>query len=146
MKRPRRAAGVPAVLALCALLAVACGSKSNSTSTGGAGPVPRPTSNVQLQIVSPTPDEVVTGSSTLLEVNLVGGSVVPPTQVSGPLRGDQGHIHVSVDGKLVTMAYTTSYEITGLTPGKHAVQAEFVAVDHLPFNPRVVNSVLFEVK
>ena len=142
MKRPRRAV---AALALSALLAAACGSKSSSTS-GGSGPVARPTSKVQLQIVSPTPDQTVTGTSTLLEINLVGGSVVPPTQVSGPLRGDQGHIHVSVDGKLVTMAYTTSYEITGLTPGKHSVQAEFVAIDHLPFNPRVVNTVLFNVK
>jgi hypothetical protein len=44
------------------------------------------------------------------------------------------------------MAYSTTQELKGLTPGPHSVQVEFVAIDHLPFRNRVVAAVLFTVK
>jgi len=44
------------------------------------------------------------------------------------------------------MAYSTTQELKGLTPGAHSVQVEFVAIDHLPFSNRVVAAVLFTVK
>jgi hypothetical protein len=32
-----------------------------------------------------------------------------------------------------------------LTPGQHVVQVEFVAADHVPFEPRVLTQAAFEV-
>ncbi|MHB8463284.1 MAG: hypothetical protein ACYDH6_04555 [Acidimicrobiales bacterium] len=116
---------------------VACGSTSSS-------PPARPATAATLVIVSPTPNQV-TGPDVTLQFQVIGGTVLPAAQVKGPLRGDQGHIHVSLDGKLVQMAYSTQTQLTGLTPGPHAVQASWVAVDHLPFSNQVLAVVLFRV-
>jgi hypothetical protein len=132
MRLPRLVAA-----ALVVILVASCSSKSGSTA--------RPSSNAQLQIISPTPDEV-TGPDVHVVLNLVGGTVVPATQLGGPLRGNEGHIHVSVDGQLVSMAYSTTQDLHGCAPGPHSLQAEFVAIDHFPFSNRVRNSVLFSVK
>jgi hypothetical protein len=101
--------------------------------------------NAHLVILQPTPNQV-TGPNVTLKFDVIGGTVLPPPQVKGPLRGDQGHIHVSLDGKLVQMAYTTQTDITGLSPGPHSVQAAWVATDHLPFRNPVVAAVLFRVQ
>ena len=58
---------------------------------------------------------------------------------------DEGHVHLYVDGALVSMAYTLQRTVSVL-PGHHDLQAEFVAVDHGPFDPRVLDSVSFQVK
>jgi hypothetical protein len=126
------------VVAAVALLTAAC-------SSGSSGAKGRPSTNARLEIVSPTPSEV-TGPNITLKFNLIGATVVPPEQVSGPLRGDQGHIHVKLDGALVSMAYGTEQPLTNLTPGQHTVQAEFVAVDHQPFTNPPVSAVVFQVK
>jgi hypothetical protein len=51
-----------------------------------------------------------------------------------------------MDGKLVVMSYGTATRVTGLSPGEHTLQAEFVANDHLPFADRVVAAAIFTVK
>jgi len=110
------------------------------------GSTQRPISTARLAILSPTVNEQ-TGTSVDLRVELTGATVVPASQVKGALRGDQGHIHVTVDGRLVSMAFGLTQTVPGLTPGPHSIQAEFVAVDHLPFRNRVLASpVLFTVK
>ena len=53
---------------------------------------------------------------------------------------------MSVDGKLIVMSYGLSTEVTGLSPGVHVLQGEFVANDHLPFADRVLAAVIFTVK
>jgi hypothetical protein len=55
-------------------------------------------------------------------VNLVGTKVVP--QTTALIKPDEGHIHVSVDGRLVSMAYGAEQELPQLAPGPHSVQAE----------------------
>lgn len=125
-----------AVLAAAVLVAVAACSSSGSAAE-------RPTTPARLQITSPTPNQV-TGPDVNLQLNLIGAKVVPATK--GPLRPDEGHIHVSLDGKLVSMTYGTTEDLHGLAPGTHSLQAEFVATDHVPFRNRVVAAVLFEVK
>lgn len=126
-----------AVAVAVVLAATACGGGG-----GGGGSAARPTTTARLQILAPTPNET-TGPDTEVKVDLIGAKVVP--QTTGPLRPDEGHIHVSVDGQLVSMAYTTEQPLPHLAPGQHSVQAEFVAIDHAPFANRVVAAVLFTV-
>ncbi|GAC1316222.1 MAG: hypothetical protein NVSMB12_12760 [Acidimicrobiales bacterium] len=119
-----------------ALLA-ACG-----RSSGGAGSS-RPTTPARIQIVQPGPNDV-SGANVHLVVDLIGAQVVAAN--AGPIRPDEGHIHVSLDGQLVSMAYGTTQDLPNTSPGPHSIQAEFVATDHQPFANRVVASVLFTVK
>ncbi len=57
----------------------------------------------------------------------------------------EGHVHVSLDGQFIAMSYDLNRRLTALAPGRHTVQAEFVATDHLPFGNRVVAAVTFTV-
>ena len=79
-------------------------------------------------------------------MTLSGARLSPRTQTGGPLRPDRGHIHVLVDGNLVSMPVQLRDRLPILTPGVHTVQAEFVASDHLPFANRVVAAVTFDVR
>lgn len=115
------------------------------TACGGKASTARPSTTARLQIVAPGPNAVAPPDLNLV-TNLVGARVVPASQVTGKLRGDEGHIHVSLDGRLVSMAYGTTQDLHGLKPGPHTLQAEFVAVDHQPFANRVVAAVLFQVQ
>ena len=58
---------------------------------------------------------------------------------------NEGHIHLSLDGRIVAMSTSLRVDIKTL-PGRHTLRAEFVAVDHRPFQPRVVAVVTFEVR
>lgn len=128
---------VVAATLVTALAVSGCG--KDSSGAGGA----RPTTTARLQTVEPTPNEV-TGPDVTVKVKLIGAKVVSST--TGKLRGDRGHIHLSLDGKLVSMAYGTTQQLPGLKPGPHSLQAEFVASDHAPFANRVVAAVLFTVR
>jgi hypothetical protein len=130
---------VPVLLLLLVGL-TGCGSDKKASAPAGAE---RPTTNARIQIVSPTPNQE-TGPDVTVQVKLIGAKEVP--QVSGDLKPDEGHIHVSLDGTVVAMAYTDSQTLKGLTPGKHSVQVDFVAIDHVPFKNRVTAAVLFTVK
>ena len=129
---------LPAVLALAVTLTGCGGGKATSGSSGA-----RPTTTARIQIVQPTPNQV-TGPDVTLVVNLMGAKVVPGT--TGPLRPDEGHIHVSLDGQLVSMAYMTTQDLHGLKPGSHTITAEFVAIDHQPFKNRPTAAVIFTVQ
>jgi hypothetical protein len=135
-----------------------CGSTSSpaaptagtvSPSDSGAAPgsetsVPRPSSSAQLTIVSPTPGESFAGGSVHVVVGLTGATIVSATTTD--IRPDQGHIHLYVDNNLVSMNYGTTQDVQ-VAPGTHVLRAEFVASDHVPFNPRVVTpDVVFTVK
>ncbi|MCU1448005.1 MAG: hypothetical protein JWP02_175 [Acidimicrobiales bacterium] len=132
---------LPAVLALAVTL-TGCGGGSSSS---GGSTKPRPTTTARIQVIQPTPNQV-TGRNVTLVVNLIGGKVVQRT--TGPLVPDEGHIHVSLDGTLVNMAYQTTQVLPAdkLTPGQHTVTAEFVAVDHVPFKNRPTAAVIFTVQ
>jgi hypothetical protein len=57
---------------------------------------------------------------------------------------NEDHIHLSLDGSLVAMATGLDAELT-VEPGAHRLVAEFVAIDHGPFDPRVLTTVDFSV-
>jgi hypothetical protein len=127
------------------VLMLLIGSILTACSGGSSGPAARPTTHATLQIVSPAPN-AQTGAEVDLRMHLTGARVVPGTEVGGRLRGDRGHIHVSVDGQLVAMPYSLDQTIPGLSPGSHTIQAEFVATDHLAFANRVLAAVTFTVE
>lgn len=143
-----RAARLRPVVAIvvATLVMTACGGSSDepSASTTPATPaaVERPTSTGVLTIVSPENGQRVTGGTAQLEVDLQGAEIVD--QTSTDLRPDEGHLHVMLDGSLVSMTSGTSQQLTELTPGEHLLQVEFVAADHAPFDPRVLAAVSFE--
>ena len=126
---------------LVALVLAGCGDKDKSSNNSSTNA--RPTTAARIQILAPTPNEE-TGPDVTVKLNLIGAKIVP--QSTGPIRADEGHIHVSLDGTVVNMAFTDTQALTGLTAGQHSVQVDFVAADHIPFANRVTAGVLFTVK
>jgi hypothetical protein len=105
----------------------------------------RPSTSARLSILTPSPGELIHGSpaSIPVELQLVGGKVVPLS--SFRLVPNEGHIHLYLDGSLVSMTSGLAARVTA-PPGTHELRAEFVAVDHAPFQPRVIATVTFSVR
>jgi hypothetical protein len=103
-------------------------------------PSGRPSTSAKVSIVSPTPNEVITGSTVHVVVSLTGASVVDDTNED--IRPDQGHVHLYIDNTLVYMQYSLTKDIP-VTPGTYVLKAEFVANDHAPFNPRDWSTQIF---
>jgi hypothetical protein len=120
---------------------VACGGggENATQSPSPSRSVVRPASTAQLAILNPTPDQTVPTGGVTVKISLTGATIVKQTSTN--LSPDKGHVHLLVDGTVVQ--YTGGLEIaTGpLAKGPHLLQVEFVAVDHAPFNPRVIKQV-----
>jgi len=103
----------------------------------------RPASTATLQILNPTEGQVVPGELLRVRLSLQGGRIVDAASTT--LTPNAGHIHVSIDGRLVSMTYglTQLVEVGQLAHGEHTLTAEFVAADHGPFVPRVIATVTF---
>ena len=133
-------------LTALALVIAAC---APSTSPPAASPVdsaaagPRPSSSATLTVVSPTDGQSVAGPTVHVVISITGGTVVAATTIA--IRPDEGHIHLYVDNNLVSMNYGMTLD-QAVPAGTHVMRAEFVAADHVPFNPRVVTpDVVFTV-
>lgn len=127
-------------IALAAVLA-ACGGSDEPPSSGGTPTGQRLSSTAKITIVEPAAGAMVRGTETVIKMTLDGGKVIEETTTE--LKPDEGHVHVKLDGKLVTLLGSLEHKLTGLTPGSHLVEVEFVAADHGPFNPRVLATVTF---
>jgi hypothetical protein len=105
----------------------------------------RPASTATLAITRPTQGQTVSGTQVEVVMTLDGGRIVDTASTA--LTPDTGHIHLLLDGKLVSMTYglVQLVDVSGLSPGEHTIEAEFVAADHGPFDPRVVASVTFVI-
>jgi hypothetical protein len=125
-----------------ALLLAACG--SDAAVEPGATAAPRPSTSAVLGIASPEAGAIVRGDEVDLVVELEGATITDVA--STDLRPDEGHLHVSLDDQLVTMTSGFEQVLSGLAPGEHIVKVEFVANDHLPFEPRVLAAANFRVK
>jgi hypothetical protein len=103
----------------------------------------RPASTATLTIQRPRAGEEVEGAQVEVVMDLTGGRVIETASTT--LTPDTGHIHLSLDGKLMSMTYgvVQVVDLTGLTPGSHTLRAEFVAADHGTFDPREVATVRF---
>jgi hypothetical protein len=104
----------------------------------------RPGSSARLRFISPHPGQTFRGvpATVPVDLQLVGGRIVPFTTTR--LAPNQGHIHLFLDGALVSMALSLRRSVE-VPPGPHRLQAEFVAADHAPFQPRVLAAVVFQV-
>ena len=149
-RRNRPGSGaIPAAAALtvAVLLLAGCAGRTPPAAapqTPGLPPAgPRPKSTAAIAIASPAPGERISGGTLHVRIQLTGGTIVPQTSAS--LSPDKGHIHLSIDGKVVSMAYGVEQDVP-VTPGTHLLTAEFVATDHFPFNPRVIKTVTFDVQ
>ena len=103
----------------------------------------RPASTAHLSILKPVNGQHVSGSELEVVMKLTGGTIVQTTTTN--IAPDTGHIHLSVDGRLVSMTYGVlqPIDLSSLKPGTHTLTAQFVAADHGPFNPPVVATATF---
>ena len=141
------------VAAIAATLVVtACGRGSGSNAGGSPGPsgsppnaATRPSSPAQLQILSPTQGEIVKGApaTVRVRVKLTRATIVPATTTH--ITPTQGHLHVYLDGQIVSMNFGVNATVGNVPAGTHTLIVEFVASDHFPFNPDVRQSVRFVV-
>jgi hypothetical protein len=139
-----RQAGAALALAAALVLAACGGSSTGKTGDGSPSPSPRPSSPAQITIVTPKEGKVVIGPSVLVRVRLTGATIVPATTKA--ITPTTGHLHLSLDGKLISMNYQATQTLPNVPPGQHVLKVEFVAADHIPFNPRVITGVTFTVK
>jgi len=104
---------------------------------------PRPSSTARIAFLEPVPEQVVTGPMLDVMVSVRDARIVDAT--SNNVTSDTGHVHVFLDGTLLSMTgqERQSIDIGDLAPGLHRLQAEFVAADHAPFDPPVVTAVTF---
>ena len=133
-------------LAVAGAILTGCGAGSGDNgSSPSTQPSARPSSPAKISILSPSNGEVFHGSKVTIPVRLAlrGGLVVPFT--STKIVPNEGHIHLFLDGNLVSMTYGLRHSIRDVPPGTYRLTAEFVAVDHVPWNPRVRRTVRFRV-
>jgi hypothetical protein len=144
LPRTRRARAA-ALLAAAALALAACSGGDGGSAAPAATTVAaaRPSSPAELTIETPRNGQTVHQDRPEVRLNLVGAKIV--SQTTTHIQGDEGHIHLIVDGKLVNMNYGLSQRLPQLTPGQHVLQVEFVAADHAPFEPRVLTQAAFQV-
>jgi hypothetical protein len=110
---------------------------------GGTTAKERPSSTAKVTIVEPRAGDVITSKNLTVKLDLDGGKIV--NVVDQDLTPDEGHVHVSVDGKILTQTFGLEQKLKAPKDGRHLLQAEFVARDHGPFDPRVLSTVTFEV-
>jgi hypothetical protein len=130
-------------IAFVALVAVGCSGSSASDSTSLIV-LARPSSPAKVTIAAPTNGEVIHGTNVHVAIELADAKVVRATTTN--IVPDEGHLHLSLDDRLVSMNFRLDSDIANVKPGLHILKVEFVASDHLPFDPRVIAQVTFEVK
>ncbi len=124
-------AGVSLLLAAC----------SGGGTSGQGTPVPRPRSTATISILEPQPGATAQGGQVNVRLELKGGTIT--TVVSTDLQPNVGHIHLRLDGRTITLLGSLDETVPNVSPGQHVLEAEFVAVDHGPFDPRVISTVTF---
>jgi hypothetical protein len=132
---------LPLTLAFVILAVAACSGSGSATAAPSpsdlVAPTPagsRPSSPAVLTFVSPTANQVVTGTTLHVVLSLQNATIVPATTTN--ISPTTGHVHLYVDNALVSMNYQLSQDLP-VHPGTYVMYAEFVAADHAPFDPRV---------
>jgi hypothetical protein len=129
-----------AIAAAFAVLFAACGSKAPDSS------VERPRSTASITIVEPKSGETIDRNNVVAKIDLKGGMLTKKTSTN--ITPNVGHMHLRIDGKTITLLGSLAEKIPAkeVKPGQHILEAEFVAADHGPFDPRVLSNVTFTAK
>lgn len=92
--------------------------------------------DITIAIASP-PDgtDVPAGESVPVEIELEGGELAAESSDE-----DAGHLHVYVDGQVVSMPSELTAEVE-LEQGEHELSVEFVDAGHQPYDPPVTDAV-----
>jgi hypothetical protein len=140
----------PALVVAAAALAISAAFLPRALFPASPAPArasgPRPASTASLSFAQPADGQVVTDDEVDVVLDLEGGRIVEET--SSDLTPDTGHVHLMLDGDLVSMTFglVQVVDLRDVSPGPHTLQAEFVAADHAPFDPRVTAAVRFETE
>ena len=121
--------GRPQAILLFVLGAIAIG-------IGSVAVAPKPVAapNVTLKILAPKNGAIVPADEPVdVRVDLTGGKL---TTSSVQTASNVGHLHVSVDGSIVSMPGAPVVPVK-LTPGPHVIVVEFVSASHQPFAPPI---------
>ena len=143
LPRTRRARAAVLLAAALGLAACSGGDGGSAEPAATTAVATRPSSPAKLTIETPRNGQTVHQDRPEVRLELVGAKIV--NQTTTRVQGDEGHIHLLVDGKLVNMNYGLSQRLPELPPGQHVLQVEFVAADHAPFEPRVLTQAAFQV-
>jgi hypothetical protein len=119
--------------------------RGSATPTAAASG-PRPASTATLSFERPRSNELERGDELDVVLDLQGGTIVQTASTN--LTPDTGHIHLVLDGTLVSMTYglVQAIDLRDVPAGEHLLEAEFVAADHGPFDPRVLAKVRFRTE
>ena len=136
------------ILASAALLLVACSTPAATMTpheTGAAASLgPRPSSLATVEIIEPAQGSTVVGTTAHIVLRLTGAKII--TETTTAIRPDEGHVHLYVNGQIVSMNYGLEQDIP-VTTGTLVLRAEFVAADHAPYSPRVESpEIVFTVR
>ena len=139
-----RSASVALVVCLMAV-AAAC-AKGTAQTNRSTTPQARPSTTAKLRILEPTNGKIFHGASVTIPIRvaLTGAKVVPATTRN--IRPDQGHIHVYLDNQIAAMNFSLNGTVGNVKPGLHVLRVEFVASDHLTFDPRDFVEITIQVK
>ena len=117
----KRIAVISMIGIMMALAACGGGSQKASNSPTPTASLTRLASTGHLTIVSPTPNEVIHGSTLHVKVTLTGARIV--SQTTNAVTPDTGHIHVSIDGKITSQ----DFDQTNLNPLEQTIGAGWAA-------------------
>lgn len=98
---------------------------------------PGPTgSDATVRILRPAAGaEVPAGEPVDVVVEVTSGALaLSPDDTNG------GHLHLSVDGLIQQMPYSTQAQVT-LVPGVHELRVEYVDARHLSFEPEITTTI-----
>jgi hypothetical protein len=140
-------------VAMAAVLGLAaCGGGGDGGTATPSVPSPvaeRPSSTGKLALVEPESGAVLGADVVRVRLELTGAKLTK--EVSRNLRPDEGHIHLRLDGETITLLGDLDENLADILgesvpSGPHLLEAEFVAADHGPFDPRIIVSVPFTVE
>ena len=141
---PRWSGGALLGLAVALVVAAAVLPQRLVRTTTPASVGSRPSSSVTIRIVQPPDAQHVDADQVTVQIDVVGGTLTTQTTAAS-ISADTGHLHLLVDGAIVSMSGDTQQviDVRNLAAGTHTLTAEFVATDHLPFDPPVTASITF---
>jgi hypothetical protein len=104
----------------------------------------RPSSTATLSFAAPRSGAKISTDELTVRLDLQGATVTQVTSTT--VTADTGHIHLSLDGVLVSMTGDTQQvvDLRNVAAGTHTLQADFVAADHLPFDPPITARMTFQ--